>query len=238
MNIKRGLEWLKAFGECFPRAKCRGLKSLLAGFSGEAWRWEIGLDSADKFCRISLRCFGFPQARALDFGRFRRRASTLVPNLLQTRPLPPPVDIPWLSLGWNLKKDALEDACLYSGVMALKPSSKYAAGIRSDGKEIILHAQPFSKGWLKDASLANAFSGLFPVRRIVTEWEMAPGGKPVAREKWALIFQESVPWPRFICSNLADPFLPESSQMTYLLLNGRVSEISFQGGALCVYFGA
>lgn len=227
--------WIQVLTESFPRSRSRKLKKTLAVMGDDlGGHWEVGLLGTKNIFSVGLRYFGSDSN--LNFNRFRKEVVSFVKEPGSDRFLPPPAGFPWMSFWWNLKTDSLEDASLYRRGTRLKSTQTLA--YESTGTLKLFNTKPLSVDYFQNTELEEFFSnvaGLFPVRDIVSEWEMRGGKRFKAGERWSLRFQQAVPWPRFICSNIADPFLSNSARLAFLLLNWKVSEISFEGGTVRVY---
>lgn len=239
MIIKECIDWLKALGDAVPSSRTRGLRAVLAGLARNrrGGRWEIGLSSPRPFSSIIIRYFGADSG----FNKFRRDAASLSEGFKDAGHRPPPPGFPWLSLDWDLRADALNSAVLYGAHAPVQRKTSMAIALRSGGDRLMLKPRPFSPGMLQGTPASGVFkeiSALFPIKDLVTQWALSPQGRPNPSPRWALRFREGVPWRLFICSNIADPFLGESSRMAYLLLDRKVTEIAFEEARLCAYIGA
>jgi hypothetical protein len=217
MIAKECRDWLESVRDCFPKNKIAGLPELIEELGPAArGRWQIGLDSRDVFARPELRFFG----RENGFDAFAKKAVKRL-GLSARGGKPPAAGLPWLSFAWDMKEGSVADPWL-SG----------STGIHA--------ASPFTKELLEEPALAallEDFSALCPIEALISEWGLE-GGTKVPRERWGLRLAAPEPWTRFMRLGIADPFLGMYSHLSYLNLDRRVAEISFEGARVKVYLGA
>lgn len=141
---------------------------------------------------------------------------------------------PTRSWRWDLRRDAAVGAWTY------RAEARGVLRVGDDGSRALLRARPVSADLLRDAQLSAVFgdfSALCPIRDLVTEWRQTGAGLE-ASECWSLRLGGGAAWPLFARASVADPFLPESARLAYLLRDLKVRELALEGGALGVFVSA
>ena len=245
MNLVERRDWLKAVSESLPRWRLGALNKLLAGLDVDAQGgfWEGGMCGRSGARVLALRYFGAPG----DFARWRRAAGRLLelPGAVEAEP---PMDgFPWATFVWNAATGGLERAALLSRVSGARGAGASAhwsltrAAGRKKPATLLLSPDRYSPRTIGDARLAKAldeFGALCPIRDLVYQFSVAPSGKRRPLPSWSLRLKDPVAWPRFLRLNLADSFTAESSLLSFLQLDRRVSELAFEGETLWAFFRA
>lgn len=185
--------------------RAKRLQKVLSGLEG-AGRWEIGLASREPLKTLDLRYFGAEG----EADRFRKAAARSLGLRWQGRL--PSSHFPWLSFAWDLATDRPGEILAWS---VGKTPEQAAAGGR------IARVSPFDPAI---AAVFSEFTSLCPVK------EMVSCGKD-----WSLRLARPVAWPHFIRTNMADPFLGAATELAYLLLDRKVTELAVSEDSLRAY---
>lgn len=223
MNVKERDAWIAAVGACVPAASIGRLKEAVAALDAAGpGRWEASV-SGRGLRATGLRFFG-----AGDYARFRA-ACTSAFGLKKPGPAAAREGWPWLSAAWDLKTGrwtalrffgAREGTRLAPG-QAL--AFDYAPGGRAAPPRRLERA-PYQAGVFGEAVLDGAledFAALCPLESLAVE-----------RSGWSLRLSRGLRWPLFARCDLAAAFAPVSSRLALLLLDRKVTELSFDGEAL------
>jgi hypothetical protein len=243
MNAVERRDWLKAVSESLPRWRLGALNKLLAGLDVDApgGFWEGGMCGRSGDRVLALRYFGGPG----DFARWRLAAGRLL-DLPGAGEAEPPTDgFPWVTLVWNGATGGLVRAVLLSRVPGARGAGASAhwsltrAAGRKKPETSLLNPDRYSPRTIGDARLAKAldeFGAHCPIRDVVYQFSIAPSGKRRPLPAWSLRLKDPVAWPRFLRLDLASSFTAESTLLSFLLLDRRVSELAFEGETLWAFF--
>jgi hypothetical protein len=149
----------------------------------------------------------------------RPEAKTLAVRHFDEAPGPSPRGLPSRTVVW----DAAED----------RP-----ARVGPD-RNIQFKPDRYSPKSIEDPALAKVladFDALCPIRDLVFRFSSAGSGKSQPLPSWSLRLKDPLAWPLFLRLDMAASFAAESSQFSFFLLDRRVSELEFDGGAIWVYF--
>lgn len=237
MMLKECRDWLSALQDCYARGRLGRLEEAVArvGERHPGGRWQGSVESKPGLETLRLRFLG-----DADFAVFKKTAAGVFGLPSDGRSVPP-ASFPWVSFDWRVASDRLAGASVYGRPPGMRLEPGQAVSLPLKGRPVLHNPKPFAKNVARDRALGPVFAdfvGLCPVREIVSEWEILESGKLTPREEWSVRLEEPVPWPRFARMNLASPFVAEASQLAYLLLNRRLTEVAFESGSLRAYFRA
>ncbi|MFI5351293.1 MAG: hypothetical protein ACHQ2Z_17240, partial [Elusimicrobiota bacterium] len=176
--------------------------------------WEGGFCAGLEAKTLAIRDFG----TGGGFGAWKRAAGEALKMDVGENVSPPADGLPWLSLVW----DAAADRPLRVGPGA-----------------VILKPAPYEARAIADAALAKIladFDALCPIRDLVFQFSSADPRKSQPLPAWSLRLKTPLPWPLFVRVDMAAPFAAESSQLSFFVLNRRVTELEFEGKKLWAYF--
>jgi hypothetical protein len=216
MNSVQRQDWLKTVEECRPAWRLAGLSPLLARWDGAAAGgvWEGGISNRPESKTLAVRYFG----KDSEFPAWKRAASEIGGDCA-VGDAPARGGLPWLTVVW----DAAEDRPARVGP-SLQTLSK---------------PDRFDPRAIEDPALAKVladFHALCPIRDLVFQFSAAASGESRPLPSWSLRLAEPLAWPLFLRLDMAASFAAESSQFSFFLLDRRVSELEFEGGAIWAYF--
>ena len=242
MNLKQRDDFIDGISKCFPELRLEKMKNSLDSLDrlpGEHW-WEGGVSSGFGLDVVMLRYFGGARHLFPPWLSGVRNFFNL-PRADFPVEFPAP-SFPWLSMTWNLKTGDWRDL-LFLGHAAVNGrvlGALFRAGER-ESKKIWLRSVPFSADALIEPALIELFldfSRLVNIGNMVLESTLERGGGVLSRGKWSLRLKESISWPRFAALDMVGPFSSNISCLTFLLLDRRITELSFEEGFVNVYFSS
>jgi hypothetical protein len=240
MNAIERQDWLQAVSESRPKLRLGPLIKLLARLDGAATGgfWEGGVSGRPGGQRLAVRYFG----ESRNYSSWRRAAGPLLELPDAGKHEAPTDGFPWASLVWNAAAGKLERAALLSRTSGSRGTN---AVIRADGEKkpraSLFETEPYSSRTIVDEGLAKvlgAFDAQCPIRDLVYQFSAKGSGPRRPLPAWSLRLKDPVSWPLFLRLDLAGSFAAESSRLSFLLLDRRVSELSFEGETLWAFFRA
>jgi hypothetical protein len=232
MNAAQRRDWLMTVAECFPELRLAPLGELLEALDAAApgAAWEGGVCAGTQGKTLAVRCFG----EAADYPAWRRSAAAILKLDLEDAGAAPSDSFPWLSLAWNASTGEPARVSVGSG----RHASVFSGGSRKPAK-VLFRPERYAPLAMEDAGLAKVladFDGLCPIGDLVFQFAADGPGEPRTLPAWALRLKEPLEWPLFVRLDLPAAFAAEASQLSFFLLERRVTELGFDAEKLWAYF--
>jgi hypothetical protein len=226
MNSKELLSWLKAAQDCRPSLSVDPVRTWVRRLPKNDWRFEIGLTAPALWERLEIQVFA-PSAEAAD----ALRRSLKLPDLANAPGWPA------AGAAWSWTSGVQEGSWAWE-----IDANDVRTRVEKSGVRHVLRATDWTKELLSDPALAAALgeaAAACPIRELATERPLGESGRTPSQDlSWSLRLKPSLPWPSFARLSLAQPFVAQSALLAYLLLDRRVSQVSFRGEGMTVYLGA
>lgn len=230
MILSQCRDWLSALDAVARRKTPRLAKLAAALDGGQGLLWEGALDSEGPQSEVALRCRGVE-----GHASFLARAGRLLGA--SWRGAPPPASSPWLSLRWDAGADRAQAAWAFTAGR----EGAQAAALALDGSLASVSAAPCTPELARARPLRELF-GEFPrhcpISEVVSGWTAGADGARAPLPRWSVRLVSPVSWPRFLALDFSKPFTARATELSYLALNRRVSELEFEGARMTAYLRA